>query len=83
MIDADAVIVAVEPGLYVKRSVRLMLIDRDIRAGRYYTVDALADKYGVSKDSIYRDLKTLQAAPLRVPMISLCVWGIMPGEDCN
>ena len=81
--EADVVTATAAQGEYVKRSVRLMLIDRDLRAGRFYTVEALAAKYGVSKDSIWRDLQTLQAEPLRVPMVSLCVWGVMQLEDCN
>ena len=73
-IEPDVVTIMEErPGEYMKRSVRLMMIARDLTE-RYHTVQALAQRYGVTERTIYRDLAQLQDEPLREPLACYNVW---------
>ena len=80
MIDASEVTaIAEHPGKYLVRSVRLMMLSRDL-AACYHTVEELSVKYQVSERTIYRDLAQLQDEPLREPLINLSVW---KSERCH
>ena len=73
-IEPDVVTIMEErPGEYMKRAVRLMMIARDLTE-RYHTVQALAQRYGVTERTIYRDLAQLQDEPLREPLACYNVW---------
>lgn len=69
-----------QQGEYMRRAVRLMMIARDL-AERYHTVQSLAQRYGVTERTIYRDLAQLQDEPLRVPLVNYSVWRAI--RDCQ
>ena len=66
----------------VSRAVRLIELMRLLNERRW-TVAALAQRFGVSEQTIYRDLRTIQDEPLRYPVITRNMWSHMRLElDC-
>jgi hypothetical protein len=85
-IDPEMIVAtAPDGGRYLVRSVRLMMIARDLEQA-FHTVEALALRYDVSERTIYRDLALLQDEPLREPLVRYDVWGSMrhtKDRDCH
>jgi hypothetical protein len=85
-IDPETIVATeAEGGRYLVRSVRLMMIARDLEQA-FHTVEALAARYEVSERTIYRDLALLQDEPLREPLVRYDVWGSMRhtrDRDCH
>ena len=61
---------------YVKKSLRLLDIAQRLK-GRAYTVEELAELYGVSRRSICRDLQDLAGEPVYAPLVAKRYWRLL------
>lgn len=58
------------------RAERLVQIRDAFLSGCLYTVEELAEHYGVSRYTIYRDIRSI-SRKLRVPLVCETRWGLM------
>ena len=61
----------------------MSLMWRMFEAGGEYSVTDFVEKFGVSEDTVSRDLATLQDAPIRLPLVRVVKvrWRMMGKEE--